>query len=151
MKILILLPSLFLLLFTRCSTPEKQTEINLFQEVSTLSFIEGKPQYLASPFVTAGDRVYIVGHQDGSFPDLGWHVAGEMGGIWDHPIKLMDGFTASIKIQDSDHSFCLDKAAFEVAKPEDIVALYRDRGFELERLRTCYGRHGCNEFLFRHK
>ena len=110
MKILILLPSLFLLLFTRCSTPEKQTEINLFQEVSTLSFIEGKPQYLASPFVTAGDRVYIVGHQDGSFPDLGWHVAGEMGGIWDHPIKLMDGFTASIKIQDSDHSFCLDKA-----------------------------------------
>lgn len=40
---------------------------------------------------------------------------------------------------------------FEVAKPEDIVAFYRDRGFELERLRTCYGRHGCNEFLFRHK
>lgn len=40
---------------------------------------------------------------------------------------------------------------FEVAKPEDIVSFYRDRGFELERLRTCYGRHGCNEFLFRRK
>jgi hypothetical protein len=56
----------------------------------------GKPQYLQSPFVTAGDRVYMVGHQDGSFPDLGWHVTGEMGGIWNHPIKLMDGFTASL-------------------------------------------------------
>ena len=36
----------------------------------------------------------MVGHQDGSFPELGWHIAGEMGGIWDHPIKLMDGFDA---------------------------------------------------------
>lgn len=93
-----------------CSTTEKQTETNLLQEVSKLSFIEGKSQYLASPFVTAGDRVYIVGHQDGSFPDLGWHLTGEMGGVWDHPIKLMDGFTANIKVQNSDHFFCLDKA-----------------------------------------
>ena len=43
------------------------------------AMIRGNPAYLASPFVTAGDRVYMVGHQDGSFPDLGWHIAGEMG------------------------------------------------------------------------
>jgi 2-polyprenyl-3-methyl-5-hydroxy-6-metoxy-1,4-benzoquinol methylase len=36
---------------------------------------------------------------------------------------------------------------FEVARPEDVFALYRDAGFELERLRTCGGGLGCNEFL----
>ncbi len=54
--------------------------------------IEGKKNYLGSPYVTAGNRVYMVGHQDGTFPALGWHIKGEMGGIWNHPIKLMDGF-----------------------------------------------------------
>ena len=60
--------------------------------VDDLPFIEGKKEYLPSPYVTAGDRVYMVGHQDGSFPEMGWHITGEMGGIWNHPIKLMDGF-----------------------------------------------------------
>lgn len=59
-------------------------------------FIIGKKDYLNSPMVTAGDRVYMVGHQDGSFPELGWHIKGEMGGIWDHPIKLMDGFEIAL-------------------------------------------------------
>ncbi len=59
--------------------------------------IEGKQAYLQSPFVTAGDRVYMVGHQDGSFPEIGWHIQGEMGGIWNHPIKLMDGFETTLK------------------------------------------------------
>ena len=58
--------------------------------------IKGKSKYLNSPYVTAGDRVYMVGHQNGSFPDLGWHVKGEMGGIWNHPIKLMDGFEVTL-------------------------------------------------------
>ena len=56
--------------------------------------ISGKETYLNSPYVTAGDRVYMVGHQDGSFPEIGWHIKGEMGGIWNHPIKMMDGFDA---------------------------------------------------------
>ncbi|OEY72196.1 alpha-L-rhamnosidase-related protein [Salegentibacter salarius] len=58
--------------------------------------ITGKAEYLDSPFVTAGDRVYVVGHQNGSFPQLGWHIEGEMGGVWNHPIKLLDGFSAEI-------------------------------------------------------
>lgn len=60
--------------------------------------IEGKVDYLRSPFVTSGDRVYLVGHQDGRFPELGWHIKGEMSGIWNHPIKLMDGFEVSLKV-----------------------------------------------------
>ena len=38
---------------------------------------------------------------------------------------------------------------FEVAKPEEIFRFYRDRGFQLEELKTCAGGLGCNEFVFR--
>ena len=37
---------------------------------------------------------------------------------------------------------------FEVAKPEDIFGFYRERGFVLQRLKTCAGSIGCNEFVF---
>lgn len=37
---------------------------------------------------------------------------------------------------------------FEVAKPEEIFQFYRERGFVLEKLKTCSGGHGCNEYLF---
>ncbi len=28
------------------------------------------------PYVTAGDRTYLIGTQDGNFPDMGQHVPG---------------------------------------------------------------------------
>jgi 2-polyprenyl-6-hydroxyphenyl methylase/3-demethylubiquinone-9 3-methyltransferase len=37
---------------------------------------------------------------------------------------------------------------FEVARPDDVFAFYRDRGFILRTLRTQAGGHGCNEFVF---
>lgn len=37
---------------------------------------------------------------------------------------------------------------FEVAKPEEIFDFCRQRGFILERLKTCAGGIGCNEFVF---
>lgn len=37
---------------------------------------------------------------------------------------------------------------FEVARPEEVFDFVRSRGFELTRLKTCGGGHGCNEFLF---
>ena len=48
------------------------------------------------PYVTAGDRAYLIGTQDGNFPDMGQHVPGEMGGLWLPPIKLVDGFWAQV-------------------------------------------------------
>ena len=38
---------------------------------------------------------------------------------------------------------------FEVAKPEEIFDACRRHGFALERLTTCRGGLGCNEFVFR--
>jgi hypothetical protein len=51
-------------------------------------------------YVAAGDRAYVVGVQDGSLvPDIslnpngiGWHITGQMGGVWAHPIKLLHQF-----------------------------------------------------------
>jgi hypothetical protein len=51
-------------------------------------------------YVAAGDRAYVVGVQDGSQvpavslnPNgIGWHITGQMGGIWAHPIKLLNQF-----------------------------------------------------------
>jgi 2-polyprenyl-3-methyl-5-hydroxy-6-metoxy-1,4-benzoquinol methylase len=37
---------------------------------------------------------------------------------------------------------------FEVAKPEQIFDFYRDKGFRLDRLQTCAGGLGCNQFVF---
>lgn len=38
---------------------------------------------------------------------------------------------------------------FEVARPEEIFDFFHRRGFSLERLFTCGGGKGCNEFVFR--
>ena len=56
----------------------------------------GKKENAGYPFVTAGDRLYSIGNQAGNFPPIGFHVPGEMGGIWQHPIKLMDGFRLAV-------------------------------------------------------
>jgi 2-polyprenyl-3-methyl-5-hydroxy-6-metoxy-1,4-benzoquinol methylase len=37
---------------------------------------------------------------------------------------------------------------FEVAKPEEIFDFLREKGFKLDRLFTCAGGVGCNEFVF---
>jgi len=39
---------------------------------------------------------------------------------------------------------------FEVAKPEEIFDFYRNKGFILQRIKTCGGGIGCNEFVFQH-
>jgi hypothetical protein len=41
--------------------------------------------------VASGTRAYSVGFQDGGFYANGWHITGEMGGVWTPPLKLVDG------------------------------------------------------------
>lgn len=40
---------------------------------------------------------------------------------------------------------------FEVAKPEEIFDYYNNKGYILQKLKTCGGGLGCNEFLFMKK
>ena len=69
------------------------------------------------PYVTAGDRTYLIGTQDGNFPDMGQHVPGEMGGLWLPPIKLIDGFQARIAEADSDQDVLLAESSEMVTYP----------------------------------
>lgn len=46
-----------------------------------------KPMYVCS-----NERIKLIGTIDGYFPDFGHHLEKEMGGLWLHPIKLLDGF-----------------------------------------------------------
>jgi 2-polyprenyl-6-hydroxyphenyl methylase/3-demethylubiquinone-9 3-methyltransferase len=38
---------------------------------------------------------------------------------------------------------------FEVARPEGVFRYFRGHGFQLLEMKTCGGRMGCNEFVFR--
>ena len=97
----------FLFLFLISSSLFAQTRVSDY--IRSSESIPGQAAYLSTPFVTAGDKLYLVGHQDGSFPPMGWHVKDEMGGIWAHPIKLLDGFEASYT--DGGKVVQLDKAS----------------------------------------
>jgi len=76
-----------------------------------LAGISNQGRNKEQPYVTAGDRTYLIGTQDGNFPDMGKHVPGEMGGLWLPPIKLVDGFQAQVADLDSN----------DVDTNEDIV------------------------------
>jgi hypothetical protein len=39
----------------------------------------------------AGERARAIGFQDGRWYANGWHITGEMGGVWSEPLKLVDG------------------------------------------------------------
>lgn len=118
--------------FLACTGPSPEQFV--FSDLDSTDGLSGKKEYLASPFTAAGDRVYLIGHQDGTFPDLGWHVDGEMGGIWLHPIKLMDGFTASVGI--NEQTFCLNNAESFTNYPFSNVLKFpiSEAGIEVERL-----------------
>ncbi len=96
-----------------CSPPAEVS--SMASLVGNAPAIDGKAEYLDSPFVTAGDRLYMVGHQNGSFPEIGWHIKGEMGGVWNHPIKLMDGIAAQILL--GEHTIPLEHASSFVNYP----------------------------------
>ena len=65
-------------------------------QLASETAISNKGRTAPQPYVTAGDRTYLIGTQDGNFPDMGQHVAGEMAGLWLPPIKLIDAFEAHI-------------------------------------------------------
>src|ERR1700741_1873983 len=41
--------------------------------------------------IASGTRAYSIGFEDGRFYANGWHITGEMGGVWTPPLKLVDG------------------------------------------------------------
>jgi hypothetical protein len=79
--------------------------------------VSNRGQHTSEPYVTAGDRTYLIGTQDGNFPDMGDHVPGEMGGLWLHPIKLLDGFRATVADIETNREIALSASAEFVSHP----------------------------------
>ncbi len=52
---------------------------------------------IATPYFLAGPHMYAVCTANGAVTPIGAeHLAGEMGGIWAHPIKVADGVTVAL-------------------------------------------------------
>ena len=90
--------------------------------------------------VTAGTHAVLIGAQNGLFPDLGFNVEGEMGGLWAGEKKVCDGFFFAI---DDVPLVCAD--ACEV-NPAATAFHYRMQEQELHIVRRQYipdGVDGC--------
>ncbi|SIR66159.1 hypothetical protein SAMN05421858_3199 [Haladaptatus litoreus] len=104
-------------------------------------------------YACTGNRAYLVGSQNGTFPDIGHHVEDEMGGLWAHPIKLLDGFWLRVSdgengtwLTDAErfenrgigtvHRYSLDAPAVRVEQrsvvPDDTTGLLVEYEFENE-------------------
>jgi hypothetical protein len=78
--------------------PSPNQQLRAFQHVQVQRWpwsLE-RTKDLEHPYVIAGNRVYSVANQHGEFPEIGWRQPSEMSGVWDHPLKLLDGFWLGI-------------------------------------------------------
>ena len=64
------------------------------------------------------------------------------------PLRTWKGYTARGMDPWRDVVDWVGGYPFEVARPEEIFEFCRAYGFELRKLKTCAGGHGCNEFVF---
>src|SRR5579864_4661890 len=87
-----------------------QSGFSLLEASKSLPHLYGQKDNAGYLCVTAGDRLYSIGDQAGNFPAVGFHVRGEMGGIWQQPIKLLDGFRLNITDRKTAVSRQLEKA-----------------------------------------
>src|SRR2546423_12427238 len=70
-----------------------------FQDAYALPILAGISNHgedKHQPYVTAGDRTYLSGTQDGKFPHPGENVPREMGGLSLPPSQLPDRFCATV-------------------------------------------------------
>jgi glycogen debranching enzyme len=80
-------------------------------------------------YIGAGDRAYVIGATDGGFPVMGWHIKNEMGGVWAHPIKLLDGYRFAL------NGSWLPKAERFTSKPGYVrLDFPATGGFEVSRI-----------------
>ena len=120
------------LVLAACTTPQtEELDYPLVERMSTMETLQGNTNYLHSKQMTPGNHAYCVGFQDGTFPDMGWHIKGEMGGLWAHPIKLLDGFSAAM-VQKGDTIY-LDSATTYSTTALGSIFTYNIQGKTITR------------------
>jgi hypothetical protein len=64
-----------------------------------------------APYFLSGRKLYAIGTTNGALEPVGAeHLVGEMGGVWAHPVKFLDGWYLAIEDQTGRHELlrCLD-------------------------------------------
>ena len=95
------------------------------------NYIKSKNYKKDDLYVSSGEKLYIIGSQDGLFPYFGRHSENEMGGIWAHPIKLMDGFWVRLTMDDQE--IWLEEADEMVVYPYKTIFKYDLGSITVER------------------
>jgi hypothetical protein len=113
-----------------------QSDFSLLEASKRLPHLYGKTENAGYLCVTAGDRLYAIGDQAGYFPAVGFHIPGEMGGIWQQPVKLLDGFHLILVDHKSGISRLMDKADSFIAYSFASQFLYRLQDQNLTVIRT---------------
>jgi glycogen debranching enzyme len=113
-----------------------QPSFSLLEAGRSLPHLYGKKDNAGYLCVTAGDRLYAIGDQAGNFPAVGFHVPGEMGGVWQQPVKLLDGFRLNITDSKTSITTQLDKADSFIAYSFTSQFLYNVREQNLIVTRT---------------
>ncbi len=101
-----------------------QSAFSLQEASNRLPHLYGKKENAHYLCVTAGDGLYSIGDQAGNFPAVGFHVPGEMGGIWQQPIKLLDGFRLTITDSKTGVAQIADKCDSFISYPFTTQFLY---------------------------
>lgn len=92
----------------------------------------------ANRYITGGNKTYIIGNQDGTFPDFGVHVTDELGGVWHQKIKLMDGYWVRISEKGKEPVW-MDKVNEFITYPYANEFIYSQvcDGIEVKSLQLC--------------
>ncbi len=86
--------------------------------------------------ICANERVKMTGAIDGFFPDMGFHIEREMGGLWLPPIKLLDGFWMKMdagpdgtQTREASQTMGVMEYESEIRKKEEWLVADRFEGF----------------------
>lgn len=66
-------------------------------------------------YALCGTRLYAIETLAGTFPDIGWHQLGEMGGVWAPPVKLLDGYWIGLRRRGGAPIWLADPARWQLA------------------------------------
>ncbi|MCC8152753.1 MAG: hypothetical protein LIP01_00155 [Tannerellaceae bacterium] len=64
-----------------CNQGVVETDFSMHTALQGVNSTTGKPDNGEYLYVTAGNTLYSIGNQYGQFPEIGFHVPGEMGGV----------------------------------------------------------------------
>ena len=95
---------------------------------------------LDAPVVTAGSAAVLIGAQNGLFPDMGYAVPGEMGGLWAGEKKICDGFFLAV---DDVPLTQADACEIHPVVTAFHYRMQKERLHVVRRLRTCAPALGC--------